>query len=250
MPRSKNRNAPVGDRQSRTAPKGQKRGPNPRAIVEFPQPLAADWIDPPTIPEAAPERRSIRLSISRLGSELGLLRPEAQSCRVVAVEAVTFADDRPVQIEAAFPVARRRPLAGGPRAAEISARSDTSLLCTAVGLGPESLAPGRRRQNRSARRPAWSGSTATLTDIGLPRNGVWNEETVFTAGRLIVLITAPRRVAKATKLAMILDSRKPFGTLFTVEAHGHESASSIAASKMVKAPRSHRGFSRSTGDLN
>lgn len=139
MPRSKNRNAPVGDRQSRTAPKGQKRGPNPRAIVEFPQPLAADWIDPPTIPEAAPERRSIRLSISRLGSELGLLRPEAQSCRVVAVEAVTFADDRPVQIEAAFPVARRRPLAGGSRAAEISARSYTSLLLYSGGLWARKL---------------------------------------------------------------------------------------------------------------
>lgn len=52
MPRPKNRNAPVADRQSRTASQGQKRGPKPRPIVEFPEPLTAGWSDPPTFPEA------------------------------------------------------------------------------------------------------------------------------------------------------------------------------------------------------
>lgn len=30
----------------------KKRGPKPRAIVTFPQPLAVTWVDPPTFPEA------------------------------------------------------------------------------------------------------------------------------------------------------------------------------------------------------
>lgn len=30
----------------------KKRGPKPRAIVEFPQPLVLEWVDPPTFPEA------------------------------------------------------------------------------------------------------------------------------------------------------------------------------------------------------
>ena len=53
MPCPKNGNA-QRDRQqpAGSAPPARKRGRMPRPIVEFPEPLTADWTDPPTFPEA------------------------------------------------------------------------------------------------------------------------------------------------------------------------------------------------------
>lgn len=53
MPYDRKANAARGQRAKRKSPRPlRKRGPKPRPIVEFPEPLTHDWSDPPTFPES------------------------------------------------------------------------------------------------------------------------------------------------------------------------------------------------------
>lgn len=61
MPHLKDRIAPRNNHRPRRSRQGLKRGPKPRPIVDFPEPLSCDERDPPTFPEA------LSLQMSRHG---------------------------------------------------------------------------------------------------------------------------------------------------------------------------------------
>lgn len=255
MPCPKNRNDRRDHQQPRSSARHpRKRGPKPRPIVEFPEPLTADWSDPPTFPEALSLHMSrhgdscfhLHRSIRRRGDRFdrktlqewatgrkspnslvsfemlgriehryrlpegyfrGKLSGPSRAPRRDDLPALSASERRRLSwhLPADFgrrPAAERAEILDWVRTVVISGSTDyrryqRKALKDRFGLRFPPLASLQRnadlddnasRNTEPGTRTAPSAlvrelaalvrfKTATLTEIGVRRNGVWNEET-------------------------------------------------------------------------